>query len=152
MPVCPLALAEGRYDQAALLHVTAAGPTFVSEDRAVSQQVWTLTVENAAFSENEQLTVRLLAPEEKGRLTLWRWQGKSWQPVDHEQNGRYLLTTMPAGGASFCLEVTPRAGAPWLAAAIAGVGILLAAFVWHKLRSKAGMPQEEEPVSGNAGK
>lgn len=122
----PLALAEGHYGREALLHVTADGPTFVSKDEAaVSRQVWTLTLEHAELPENGQITVRLLVPEKKGRLTLWRWQEGGWQSADYERNGHYLVTTMPSDGASFCLQIEPMAGRRWLSLGLAGAGIIL---------------------------
>ena len=140
----PLALAEGHYDGEALLHVTAQGPAFAADDTAVTQTVWTLTLENAAPSANGQCAVRLLAPAEKGRVTLWRWQADGWQPVEYERNGHYLLTTMPAEGASFCLVTAPRAGALWLLLGLVGAMVILAALIWRKIRRhKANAAQEE---------
>ena len=140
----PLALAEGHYDSEALLHVTAQGPAFAADDTAVAQTVWTLTLENAAPSANGQCAVRLLAPAEKGRVTLWRWQADGGQPVEYERNGHYLLTTMPAEGASFCLVTAPRAGAPWLLSGLVGAMMILAALIWRKIRGHRAQQEKEQ--------
>ena len=132
----PLVLAEGFYDDQARLEVIEGGPAFNSADTALDNIIWTLTLSGTALAPEETVAIRLLAPSEKGTLTLWRWQDNQWQKVDYQRNGQYLLSEMPAGGASFCLSVQPFSG-QFLAIGGAVLAVLIILLLFRRKRYKA---------------
>lgn len=147
-----LALAEGQFTGAAVLHVTdsaQAPPPEAGEGTAV----WDVALAGTELAANDQVPLRLLN-EGGGKAAVWQCRDGQWQPVEAVQNGQYLMLSMEGVQGTFCVQ--PQAEAPWVLLATAAAGAaaliaLLAAIGKRRQKKKAAQAaakqEEQEPAA-----
>ena len=147
------ALAEGRFTEEAVLHVTGSTqtPPASSGEEAC---VWDISLTGTQTPDDASIPLRLLNTG-GGSAEVWRLEDGQWRPVEAGQNGQYLLLTMEGTQGTFCV-VSQASQLPWLL--IGGGGALAALLVLAGRRIKtrravkasasAAQPQEDtEPAA-----
>lgn len=130
-----LALAEGRFTEAAALHVTDGG-CVPPPEAAEGAIVWEVSLTGTELGERDTVPLRLLSPGGEGKV--WQDQDGQWKQVEAVQNGQYLLLTMTGVQGVFCIQ--RQAGTAWLLPAAVGgtaAAVLLLVTVRRKGKKKA---------------
>ena len=119
----PLALAEGRFTQEAVLHAQASTQA-PPPDSGEEAQVWDVSLTESGVGEEETVPLRLLNLG-GGNAQVWQYQNGQWQPVEAVRNGQYWMLSMTGTSGTFCVQ--PQAGVPWmvLAGGAGGAALLL---------------------------
>ena len=118
-----LALAEGQFTEETVLHVTDS--TQLPPNSGESCFVWDVSLTGTDLPTDAAVPLRLLNPTGK-TAALWQYQDGTWQAVEVQENGQYLLLTMEGASGTFCLQ--PKPTAPWpLLLALLATGVLIAA-------------------------
>ena len=124
-----LALAEGRFTDEAVLHVTRGAEAPPQE----GGEVWTVSLTGTDLGAGDAVPLRLLAPDDG--VQVQRYQDGRWQTVEAVRNGRYLLLTMEGPQGVFCLR--PQAEGGRLALLLAAAALFLTALaLWLARRRK----------------
>lgn len=115
----PLALAEGRFTEEAVLRVQ---PT-LSSTAPMEGTLWDIVLTGTDLEPEDQVTLRLLNTT-GGRAEVRRYQSGQWVRLDAETNGSYLIVTTT--GTYGIFNVAPAQDS-WLSALLLAAGALLAA-------------------------
>ncbi len=139
-----LALAEGRFTEEAVLHVTDSAQTPPREAGA-GAAVWDVVLTGAQLEGGGSVPLRLLSPEGGA---VWQYRDGQWRQVQTGRRGQYLLLSMTGPQGTFCIRTAENA--PWLipaaaggAAALAAVAVIAGKGRRAKKSSKARKTQEE---------
>ena len=119
-----LALAEGRFTQEAVLHVTESGQA-PPEGASAEAAVWEVSLTGTELGAADPVPLRLLSPG--GKAQVWQYRDGQWRQVESTLNGQYLMLTMEGTQGTFCIQ--PQGGVPWLVPAVAGGAAALAALL-----------------------
>ena len=141
-----LALAEGRFTEEAVLHVSESAqlPPQNSGDGTV---VWDISLTGSGLDSGDTVPLRLLNPN-GGKAAVWQYRNGQWQQVEAVENGRYLLLAMEGTQATFCIQ--PQPGGSWtILAAAVGAAVLAAllVIVGKKKKKPAKAQKEKEPAA-----
>ncbi len=132
-----LALAEGRFTEAAVLQVTegATNPPAAAKSRE-NAVVWELEITGTDLSADSEVPVRLLKPGDGRQIKVWRMQQDGqWEDVKYQSNGSYLLLSMEGTEGTFCIAST---GGKLILELTIGLGLLaLIALVILLLRRRS---------------
>jgi len=112
-----LALADGQFTEAVVLHVTESGqtpPPGCGEDCVI----WDVSLSESGLTDDAAVPLRLLSPG-GGDAKVWQYRDGGWQSVEAVRNGQYLLVTMEGTSGTFCIQKASMVPV----AAIAGVGV-----------------------------
>lgn len=128
-----LALAEGRFTQEAVLHVTDSSlpPPQQAGENAV---VWDISLTGSELGDGDAVPLRLFS---SGAAAVLQYQDGQWRETETVLNGQYLLLTMTGVQGTFC--ILPTGGVSQLVpAAAAGAAVLAALllFAWSKKKPK----------------
>lgn len=139
-----LALAEGRFTQEAVLHVSDSAQTPPKKD-AEGAVTWDISLVGSMLGPEDALPLRLLSPGEDAEV--WQYQNGQWVAVDTTRNGQYLLLTMEGTQGTFFLQ--PKGNGLWIpvlltAGGAAGLGVLLLIASKRKRAKKAVKVQKEQ--------
>ena len=139
-----LALAEGRFTQEAVLHVSDSAQTPPKKD-AEGAVTWDISLVGSMLGPEDVLPLRLLSPGEDAEV--WQYQNGQWVAVDTTRNGQYLLLTMEGTQGTFFLQ--PKGNGLWIpvlltAGGAAGLGVLLLIASKRKRAKKAVKVQKEQ--------
>ncbi len=139
-----LALAEGRFTQEAVLHVSDSAQTPPKKD-AEGAVTWDISLAGSMLGPEDVLPLRLLSPGEDAEV--WQYQNGQWVAVDTTRNGQYLLLTMEGTQGTFFLQ--PKGNGLWIpvlltADGAAGLGVLLLIASKRKRAKKAVKVQKEQ--------
>lgn len=145
-----LALAEGRFTQEVVLHVTE-GIQPPPPDAGEGAVVWKVSLTGISPDSQERTPLRLLNPGE-GKTALWRYESGRWEKMETAQNGQYLLADMTGAEGIFCLQ--SRTGLPWLIPAV-GAGLLILLFLFlavgKRRKRKKAAKEAKKPEETAAG-
>jgi len=155
------ALAEGRFTEEAVLHVSdssQAPPSGAGE----GAWVWDVSLTGAGLGSEASVPLRLLNPA-GGDASVWQYENGQWRQLEAVKNGQYLLLTMAGTQGTFCVQ--PQAGIDWLplAAAIAAIAAVIALLALagkarkrrqaaKAAKAQAAQEQEEEALEETAKK
>lgn len=95
----PLVLAEGRFTQDAVLHVTDSDAVPPEEG---ARSVWEVTLTGTDLADSDIIPLRLLN-EGRGKAAVRQLIDGEWRPVDADRNGQYLLLNMTGTVGTFCV-------------------------------------------------
>lgn len=115
-----LALAEGKFTQEAVLHVSDGGQA-PPQEAGEAAAVWEIALSGTELGPEDSVPLRLLSPD-GGEANVWQYRNGAWQPAEAVLNGQYLLLTMKGTRGVFCIQ--PQAGTKWMVPAAAGAGVL----------------------------
>ena len=135
-----LALAEGRFTEDAVLHVTDGEGSPPAED---IRTVWNVKLSGTDLTDSDEVPLRLFN-EGGGSADVWQLMNGEWKQVDAARSGQYLLLTMTGTAGTFCICGGQSGGQiMWLLLAAAAI-LLLVIFVLVKRRKrkKAGAVRE----------
>ena len=146
-----LALAEGKFTDRAVFHVTPSDRA-PCEQAKLESKVYDLTLEGTDIGEGETVTVRVANPN-KDDVRAWVWTENGWQETSVTARGKYAVITVNGPKATVCLEYTPRELhilLPILAALLVIGGI--ACGIWlHKKRKKKVSAEEKTDEASEKG-
>lgn len=130
-----LALAEGRFTDKAVLHVTQStqSPPQESGEQA---RVWDVSLTGTDLGGGDTVPLRLLIPGGGSAASVWQYLDGQWQQVETGQNRRYLLLSMTGTEGTFCIQ--PASGNLMPVLLIAAAAVLLAALLlaWKRRLKK----------------
>ena len=131
-----LALAEGRFTQDAVLQVTDSAVTPPEDAQADGTAVWEVTLTSTDLTDSDTVPLRLLN-ENGGRATVWQLTGDTWQQVDADSSGHYLLLDMTGTSGTFCICSHQRSILlPLLLAGLLAAVLVLTAVLLVKRRKR----------------
>ena len=131
-----LALAEGRFTQDAILHVADSAVTPPEDAQADGTAVWDVTLTGTDLTDSDTVPLRLLN-ENGGRATVWQLTGDTWQQVDADSSGHYLLLDMTGTSGTFCICSHQRSILlPLLLAGLLAAVLVLTAVLLVKRRKR----------------
>lgn len=135
-----LALAEGRFTDEAVLHVTDSAQTPPkSMEGAVT---WDVALTGGGAGQDGTLHLRLLSPD-GGDADVWQYRNGQWVAVNARRSGQYLLLDMEGSQGTFFLQ--PGENAAWkfilpIAGGAAGLAALLAVLARVRRKRKKAVP------------
>lgn len=100
----PLLLAEGRFHKNAELKVFPFDmdtAKFTMKHNKILE-VWTIELEGQEDGQQDAI-LRLLLPETKGKVAVWKSTDKGWEKVNSSINGSYLVFSMDGNSDTFCI-------------------------------------------------
>ncbi len=131
-----LALAEGRFTQDVVLQVTDSAVTPPEDAQANGTAVWDVTLTGTDLTDSDTVPLRLLN-ENGGRATVWQLTGDTWQQVDADSSGHYLLLNMTGTSGTFCICSHQRSILlPLLLVALLAAVLVLTAVLLVKRRKR----------------
>ncbi len=119
-----IVLLEGDFpDNAEVLLNKFSGAGPVNPDGDIYEK-WVMRIEEAGEAPKGEYTVRYAAPDHKGRVSIYIYDGENWTKADTGKNGSYV--TFPATGSEvvFCSAVSERGS---MGGTIGGIISVLAA-------------------------
>ena len=130
-------MAEGRFTQEAVLHVSDSAQTPPKKD-AEGAVTWDISLVGSMLGPEDVLPLRLLSPGEDAEV--WQYQNGQWVALDTTRSGQYLLITMEGTQGAFFLQ--PKGNDSWTTVLLtvggaAGLGalVVIARKVWRKKKT-----------------
>ena len=142
-----LALAEGQFTEEAVLHVTESAQ--LPPDSGESCFVWDVSLTGTDLPTNAAVPLRLLNPTGKTAV-LWQYRDGTWQAVEAQENGRYLLLTMEGTSGTFCLQPKPTAPWPLLLTLLAAIALIAAAVMVIRRKKKSSRSKTEKKAAAQS--
>ena len=142
-----LALAEGQFTEEAVLHVTESAQ--LPPDGGESCFVWDVSLTGTDLPTNAAVPLRLLNPTGKTAV-LWQYRDGTWQAVEAQENGRYLLLTMEGTSGTFCLQPKPTAPWPLLLTLLAAIALIAAAVMVIRRKKKSSRSKTEKKAAAQS--
>lgn len=120
-----LALAEGRFTDEVVLHVSDSVLT-PPKNNTEGAVTWDISLTGSSLTEDDMVPLRLLSPN-GGDAAVWQYQNGQWVAVEAVLSGQYLLLSMEGTQGTFFIQ--PQDTGPWMTVLLAGAAVLGAALI-----------------------